>query len=58
MYFLTEATGTSVFDFSTIDLSAIVPTFMSAVGIGIAVAITIVATKKGISWLMGMVKRA
>lgn len=58
MYFLTEATGTTAFDFSTIDLSAIVPTFMAAVGVGIAVAVSIVAVKKGISWLMGMIKRA
>ena len=48
----------SMFDFSTIDLAGILPTFLAAVGAGIVVAVSIVAIKKGINWLMGMIKRA
>lgn len=51
-------TPAPAFDFSTIDLGSIVPTFLAAVGVGIAVAVSIVAVKKGINWLMSMVKRA
>lgn len=50
--------GTSAFDFSSLDLSALIPTFMGAVSATIGIAITMVAIKKGISWLMSSIKRA
>lgn len=55
---VTQGTGTSAFDFSSIDLSSIVPTFMAAVAAGIGLAVTIVAIKKGINWLMSRIKAA
>lgn len=48
----------SAFDFSTLDLSAFVPTFMAAVSASIGTVISILAVKKGIRWLLGTIKGA
>ena len=56
MYVLDAAT--SAFDFSTLDLSAFVPTFMAAVTASIGTVISILAVKKGITWLLGAIRHA
>lgn len=60
MYFLTEpvASAESAFDFSTLDLGSLVPTFLGAIAAGIGITITIIAIKKGIGWLLSSVKRS
>lgn len=58
MYLLEAATGTSAFDFTTLDLGALVPTFMGAVSATIGISITLVAIKKGISWLFHSIRSA
>ncbi len=52
------AVAASAFDFSTLDLSSIVPTLTAAIGATIAVSISVVAIRKGINWLIGAIKRA
>ena len=56
MYLLEAAQ--SAFDFSTLDLSSLMPTFVAAVTATIGVTISILAVKKGIAWLIGAIKRA
>ena len=56
MYLLEGAT--SAFDFSTLDLSTLVPTFTAAIGATIGITISILAIKKGVAWLIGAIKRA
>ena len=46
------------YDFSTIDISVLLTTFTSIVGITIGVIVSILAIKKGLSWFIGLVKRA
>lgn len=48
----------SAFDFSSLDLTAMVPTFLGAVAAAIGITITVLAIKKGISWLISSIKRA
>ncbi len=55
--YLLEA-GTSAFDFSTLDLSSLMPTFLAAVSATIGITISILAVKKGIAWLLGAIRRA
>lgn len=55
--YLLEA-GTSAFDFSTLDLSSLTPTFVAAITTVIPVTIGILAVKKGVSWLLGAIRRA
>lgn len=56
MYLLDAATA--AFDFSTLDLSTFVPTFMGAVSASIGTVISILAVKKGITWLLGSIRHA
>ena len=55
--YLLEA-GTSAFDFSTLDLSSLTPTFVAAITTVTPVTIGILAIKKGVSWLLGAIRRA
>lgn len=54
----TTTTGTSLVDFTTIDTSAVVPTIVAAIGVGIGICITVRVIKKGYSTLMGFIGRA
>lgn len=49
--------GTSAIDFSTIDLSQVVPTVTAAIGVAVPVALSVALIKKGarmvISWVKG-----
>ncbi len=54
---LTDA-GVSAYDFSQIDISVLLTTFTSIVGVTIGVIVSILAIKKGLSWFIGLVKRA
>lgn len=48
----------SAFDFSTLDLSSIMPTFTAALGIALPVVVGIFAARKGLSWALGAIRRA
>ena len=56
MYLLEAAT--SAFDFSQLDLTSLTPTFVAAITTVIPVTIGILAVKKGVSWLLGAIRRA
>ncbi len=47
----------SAFDFSTLDLSQVVPTITAAIGVAIPITLTVALIKKGarmvISWVKG-----
>lgn len=53
----TEETAKSAFDFSTIDLSSVVPTITAAIAVAIPISLTVGLIKKGammvISWVKG-----
>lgn len=55
--FLAE-TGTSAIDFSGIDFSTLVPTFVAAVGATIGVSVAMIAIKKGYAKMLSMLKKA
>ena len=50
--------GEPAYDFAQIDISVLLTTFTSIVGITIGVIVSILAIKKGLSWFIGLVKRA
>ena len=59
MMLLTDVdTAQSLVDFSTVDTSAVVPTIVAAIGVGIGICITVRVIKKGYSTLMGFIGRA
>ena len=57
---LTEVPGTaqSVFDFSTIDTSVVLPTVISIMGAVVAVKLTPMLIKKGYNMILSAIKRA
>ncbi len=55
---LEVAAGTSAFDFSSLDLSSLVPTLTAAIGATIGITITVIAIRKGIGWLLSSIRRA
>lgn len=58
MNLLEVQAGTSAFDFSTLDLSALVPTMTSALSVALPVCLILFGIKKGVAWFMSFIKRA
>ncbi len=48
----------SLVDFSTLDTSAVVPTIVAAIGVGMGICLTVRVIRKGYSTLMGFIGRA
>lgn len=51
-------TAKSLVDFSTLDTSAVVPTIVAAIGVGMGICLTVRVIRKGYSTLMGFIGRA
>lgn len=57
--FLEEVASAALsFDFSSIDFSAVPQTYITVVGIAIPTVVGLMAIKKGIGSLLGMIRRA
>lgn len=55
---MTEETGKSLLDLSSVDLSAVVPTLTAVIGSVIGIAVTVAVIRKGYGWFMSFLKRA
>jgi hypothetical protein len=56
MYLMTEA-ATTTFDFSSIDFSSLITTYVTILGVAIPTVISLLGLKKGISWAIGFFRR-
>ena len=50
--------GTSAYDFSSLDFSSLIPTLTAALAVALPIVVGVFAIRKGISWVMGFIKRA